>query len=147
MAKASLKSIAKLMKGLDLCMLTTCDGRGVSSSRPMSNNHDVEYDGTSYFFTWKSSRMVKEITKNPNVSLQFSSRSVIGKPLFISITGKAKMTSDRATMEEHYDPELEIWFEDGLDTKGIVMLRVEANHLKYWRGTEEGEYSKAKSKR
>ena len=90
MAQASLKSITKLMKGLDLCMFTTTDGRGISSSRPMSNNHDVDYDGTSYFFTWKDTRTVKEIQKNPNVSLQFATKGILGKPLFISIAGHAE---------------------------------------------------------
>ena len=139
MAKASLKKISKMMKDLDYCMLNTVNGRGVPSGRPMSNNHEVEYDGTSYFFTWAKSDMVKEIKKNANVSLSFMGSKLLKKRTFISVTGKASLTNDRAAMEEHWSKDLEIWFKDGLDTKGIMMIEVQAKYLKYWKGSEEGE--------
>jgi general stress protein 26 len=139
MAKTSMKKISKMMKGLDYCMLNTVTGRGVPSGRPMSNNHQVDYDGTSYFFTWSKSPMIREIKKNPNVCLSFIESKLMKKRTFISVTGKAKLTTDRAAMEEHWSKDLEIWFEDGLDTKGIIMIEVKAKHLKYWQGSEEGE--------
>lgn len=139
MAKSSLKSIAKMMKGLDLCMLTTVDGRGTSSSRPMSNNGEVEYDGTSYFFTYTDTRTVREIKKNARVSLQYVGGGLLKKKLFISVAGTAKLITDREQMDEHWSKDLEIWFEDGLDTKGIVMIAVAAQHIKYWQGEDTGE--------
>jgi general stress protein 26 len=59
MKKVSLKKIADKMKNLDICMMTTQDGRNVYHSRPMSNNGKVEYDGNSYFFTYMKSTKVK----------------------------------------------------------------------------------------
>lgn len=138
MAKASLKKLSSLMKGIDLCMLTTVSGRGAPLSRPMSNNGQVDYDGTSYFFTDKKSLMVKEIKKNANVSLSFVQPNLFSKT-YISVTGKANLTTDKLEMEKHWSPDLEVWFKDGLDTKGITMIEVEAKHIKYWKGSEEGE--------
>lgn len=142
--KATLKSIAKMMKGIDLCMLTTSDARGASSSRPMSNNGDVDYDGKSYFFTKNDSRMVREIKKNAKVSLQFADHRVLRRKSFISVNGKATLITDRAEMEPHWNKDLEIWFKDGLDTKGITMIEVAADHIKYWSGGDEGEYKPSK---
>ena len=42
-------------------------------------------------------------------------------------------------MEEHWLKELEQWFKDGLDTKGIVMIHVKAKRIKYWHNEDEGE--------
>ena len=62
MSQKSLKDIAARMRGLDLCLLTTVSDHGRLASRPMSNNGEVDYDGTSYFFTWQDSRMVRDLS-------------------------------------------------------------------------------------
>lgn len=146
MAKISIKNVSKMIKKLDLCMLTTINGRGTPESRPMSNNHQVDYDGTSYFFTWDKSLTVKDLKKNTNVSLNFIDNKIF-KKLFIAINGKARLSVKREEMEAHWSPDLEVWFKDGLDTKGIVMIAVEAKHIKVWEGKKEYEVTVSKSKR
>ena len=138
MAKTMLKQVRAHMKGIDLCMLTTVDGRGVPSSRPMSNNGEVDYDGTSYFFTWKKSRMVREIKKNAQVGLEFVNSTLL-KKTFLSVKGKAKLIDDKEKMREHWNKDIEIWFEDGLDTPGIVMIEVKAKFIKFLSNAKEGE--------
>ncbi len=39
----------------------------------MSNNGDVEYNGTSYYFTFEQSRTVADIKVNSKVALGFTS--------------------------------------------------------------------------
>lgn len=138
MAKTSMKKLSTMMKGIDLCMLTTINGRGAPLSRPMSNNGDVDYDGTSYFFASKKSLLARELKKNPSVGLSFTNPKWFGKT-FISVTGKANLTTDKEEMEKHWTPELQTWFKDGLDTKDIVMIEVKAKHIKYWEDNKEGE--------
>ncbi len=140
MAKTTLKAVSKLMKGIDLCMLTTVGGRGVTSGRPMSNNADVDYDGTSYFFTNSDARTIREIKKNPHVSLSYVNNGLLSKT-FVSVAGKARLSKDREEMMEHWNKDLEIWFKDGVKTKGLVMIEVAANHIKYWQNNKEGEVS------
>ena len=137
MAEVSMKKLAAIMKGLDICMFTTVAGRGASASRPMSNNGDVDYDGTSRFFTFAKSRTVKEISKNPNVSLSFQSSNLL-KKTYVSVSGRAKLIKDKEQMRDHWTKDVEIWFKDGLDTPGIVMIEVAAKRIKYWSGSEEG---------
>lgn len=138
MAKTSMKKLSTMMKGIDLCMLTTVNGRGAPLSRPMSNNGQVDYDGTSYFFTDKKALMVRELQKNPSVGLTFTQSGLLSKT-FISVTGKASLTNDKLEMQKHWSPDLEVWFKDGLDTKGIMMIEVKAKHIKFWKNNEEGE--------
>ena len=70
MSNKELKALAQKMKGLDLCMLTTVTSYGHLGGRPMSNNGEVEYDGTSYFFTWADSRMAQDIDAEIDADLE-----------------------------------------------------------------------------
>lgn len=47
MGALTVSEIAEKMKDIDFCMLTTVTEGGQLSSRPMSNNRDVDYDGDS----------------------------------------------------------------------------------------------------
>lgn len=131
----TLGDIRKKMQKLDICMMTTQTGRGTFNSRPMSNNGDVEYDGNSYFFTYEKSKKVKELTENAQVQLSFSGSN----DLYISVTGKAKLIRTKSRMEEHWQDQLKQWFEQGLNTPGIVMIHVKAKVVKYWQREQEGE--------
>ena len=50
----SVKKVADLIKSIDFGMLTTLDAEGRLSSRPMSSNKKVEFDGDVWFFTYAS---------------------------------------------------------------------------------------------
>ncbi len=39
------EELASKIKKIDFCMLSSNNGAGKISSRPMSNNRDVDYDG------------------------------------------------------------------------------------------------------
>lgn len=135
MAEKTLKEIAAKLAKLDYAMLTTETSRGQLSSRPMSNNGDVEYDGNSYYFTFEESRTVRDITENPHVNLGFSG----AKGLFVSIIGRAHLIRHKPTMQRHWVPSLNQWFPQGIDTPGVVLVRVEAKRIKYWQEGDEGE--------
>ena len=135
MAETTIQAVAAKMAKLDITMLTTHTSRGHLSTRPMSNNGDVEYDGNSYYFTFESSRTVKDIEENPHVSLGFNG----AKDLYVSVVGTATLIRQKATLAKHWLPELKRWFPDGVDTPGIVLVRVQAKRVKFWQGEEEGE--------
>ena len=42
-------------------------------------------------------------------------------------------------MEGHWVPDLEQWFKDGIETKGLVLLAVKAQSIHYWNNYKEGE--------
>ena len=48
MADTTLEAVAAKMTKLDIALLTTHTSRGNLSTRPMSNNGDVAYDGNFY---------------------------------------------------------------------------------------------------
>lgn len=135
MTTKAMKDLAQKMRGMDLCTLTTVSDYGRLASRPMSNNGEVEYDGTSYFFTWADSRMARDIRDNHHVQLNFRADQGF---LFVAVQGEARVLTDRRVMKEHWHKELEQWFKDGLDTEGLVMLVVDARRIQWW-GEDEGQ--------
>ncbi|MGZ5188834.1 MAG: pyridoxamine 5'-phosphate oxidase family protein, partial [Kaistella sp.] len=123
MEKVSLKKVAALMKNLDFCMMVTKDGRNTLHSRPMSNNGKVDYDGDSYFFSYRDSNKVKQIENNPMISLIFQTDDMI----YLDCYGMATVTENRKMLEEKWVKGLEMWFPEGINTEGICLIKVSAH--------------------
>lgn len=135
MSELTLSDLSKRMREIDIAMLTTHTEDGELASRPMSNNRDVEYDGTSYYFTEDNSRMIDDIEQNPKVLLSFQSKD----GFFIAAQSEASIIRDKEELKEHWTDKLNQWFEDGVDTNGLVMIKVSAKRIDYWDGQENGE--------
>ena len=135
MAEKTLQEIAAKMKGIDIAMLTTVTDHGSLSTRPMSNNGDVDFDGDSYYFTTEDARMVGDIEDEPAVTLGFSGTD----GFYVAVSGDADLIRDKEDFADHWNPDLDKWFAEGIDTPDLVMIKVEADRLKWWAGEENGE--------
>ena len=131
----TLAEISQKMRKIDLTMLSTHTDGGQIAGRPMSNNGDVDYDGDSYYFTWDRSRMVADIERDPKVSLAFQGKHAF----FVAVEGDAGLIRDKAEFKDHWNPDLDRWFEQGIDTPGLVMIKVHATRIHYWDGEDSGE--------
>lgn len=136
-----ISEIAEAMRDIDFTLLSTRTEGGAISARPMSNNRDVDFDGDSWFFADDSARSVQDIAQDPQVGLTLQAKGgLLGKPgMFIAIEGRAALIRDKAVFEEHWNPDLDRWFADGVDTPGLVLIKVVAERLHYWDGEDEGE--------
>lgn len=141
MSDMTLSDLAEAMRDIDFAMLSTRTEGGDIAARPMSNNRDVNYDGDSYFFTYEEARTVSDIERDPKVGLSFQGKAgLLGKPpLFISVEGTAELIRDKAQFAAHWNSDLDYWFEDGIDTPGVVLVKVHADRLHYWNGKDEGD--------
>jgi general stress protein 26 len=135
MADKSLSDIAEKMRDIDITMLSTKTDGGAIAARPMSNNRDVEYDGDSFYFTWERSRMVEDIKRDPKVGLAFQGN----KGFAVSVEGQAEVIKEKASFAEHWTKDLDDWFKDGVDTEGLVLIKVRAERVHYWDGEDNGE--------
>ncbi|WP_294394192.1 pyridoxamine 5'-phosphate oxidase family protein [uncultured Sphingomonas sp.] len=141
MADKTLADLSEKMRDIDFTMLTTKTKGGALGSRPMSNNRQVDYQGDSYYFTTDDTLMVQDITADPNIGLSFHGKSgILGqRPFFVAIEGKADLFRDKGRFAEHWTPDLDRWFSDGIDTPGLVMIHARAARVHYWDGEDEGE--------
>jgi len=141
MAELTLQDISEKMRDIDFAMLSTRTQGGAIAARPMSNNRQVEYDGDNFFFTLQDTGTVRDITGDANVGLGFQGKSgALGmKPFFITIQGKAELIREKGEFAEHWTDDLDEWFKEGVDTPGLVLIKVHADRLHYWDGYHEGE--------
>lgn len=140
----SLSDISEAMRDIDFCMLVSRTPDGSLGGRPMSNNREVEYEGTSWFFTLDDSQMVEDIARDPSVGLTYQGKAgllgLVGAPgLFIHVQGQARLVRDKLIFARHWQDHMGRWFKEGIDTPGMVMIEVDARSIHYWDGEEEGE--------
>ena len=135
MSDKTLPDIAEKMRDIDITMLSTKTDGGAIAARPMSNNRQVDYDGDSYYFTWAQSRMVEDIQRDPKVGLAFQGK----KGFSVAVEGQAEVVKEKASFAEHWTKDLDDWFEQGVDTPGLVMIKVRAERVHYWDGEDNGE--------
>lgn len=135
MPEKTLADLAEKMKAIDIAMLSTHTEGGEIAGRPMSNNAEVEYDGDSYYFTWAQSRMCNDIRRDPKVSLAFQGE----RAFMVAVEGEAELIQDKAVFEAHWSKDLDQWFEEGVDTPGLTLIKVHARRIHYWDGEDEGE--------
>jgi general stress protein 26 len=131
----TLSDLAERMRDIDIAILSTRAENGAIAGRPMSNNGEVDYDGDSYYFALGNSHTVADIERDPQVGLGFQ-----GKHWFyVAVEGRARLIRDKAQFAAHWSKDLEIWFKDGLDTPGLVLIHVNAERVHWWDKGDEGE--------
>ena len=141
MADKSLSDLSEKMRDIDYAVLSTRTEGGAIAGRPMSNNREVDYDGDSHFFALEDTRTVVDIRRDPKVGLGYQAKSgLLGmRPFFLTVEGNAELIQDKARFAEHWTKDLDRWFEQGIDTPGLTLIRVHAERLHYWDGQDEGE--------
>lgn len=137
----TLAELSEKMRDIDFAMLATHSDGGTIAARPMSNNRDVDYDGDAWFFTDGTTRMVADMDADPRVGLSYQGTSgLLGmRPFFVHIEGRATLVRDRTQFAEHWTKGLERWWPDGIETPGLVLIRVTGERAHYWDGEDEGE--------
>ncbi|HYF65276.1 MAG TPA: pyridoxamine 5'-phosphate oxidase family protein [Herpetosiphonaceae bacterium] len=127
-ANENAAKIAKEIKGIRFAMLTTVALDGSLHSRPMAAQ-EQDFDGDLWFFTGKDSVKVDELERNNQVNVAFSSPD---DNRYVSISGTARLVTDRAKIEELYTPAVKAWFPEGKDDPNIALLHVDPALAEYW---------------
>lgn len=122
-----IEKLKELVEDIDFCMMTTIDG-GQLRSRPMSTQ-TAEFDAEVWFFTRDNTHKMDEIQKDDRVCLGYSNPR---NNTYVSVSGRAEMSKNRAKMEELWNPILKAWFPDGLEDPNICLMKVTAEQAEYW---------------
>lgn len=126
MADTDIDRVWELMKSISICMLTTRDGEEIRA-RPMGAYVRREDDAV-YFLTDVRRHKDDEIQRQPNVCLAFSQGQK-----FVSMTGRAVVSSDRAKIKELWGTPAKAWWESP-DDPNIRVLKVTPHDAEYWDG-------------
>ena len=130
----AIPEIARLLKTIDTCMLATRGADGAMNARPMSNNGAVEWDGSSWFFAPAGGRMVEEIRRDPEVLTTYRADDRFA---WVALSGIARIVDDEDAKRRLWLKELERWFPNGPEDRGVALIRIHARLARWW--TDEGD--------
>ena len=118
--------VRDLIRSSRIAMLTSVAPDGALVSKPMANQ-DVEFDGTVWFITERSSEKARNIAANPQVNVSYSTSSS-----WVSLAGRASIVDDNAKLAELWDTFTDAWMEGGPDNPNNVLIKVDTDSAEYW---------------
>lgn len=123
----ALAKIWDLIRQTKIAMMTTHSNQGLHS-RPMATQED-KFDGSLWFLTRQLSSKVDEIEHGAMVNLTYVNSDAHA---YVSLSGRAEVTNERARIHELWKPIHAIWFPLGKDDPEIAVIRVDVDQAEYW---------------
>jgi general stress protein 26 len=118
----------RLIRDIKFAMLTTVTRDGQLISRPMTTQNE-RFDGRLWFFAALNSPATEDLEAHPQVNLAYAKP---GDMEFVSVTGTAKISMDRAKMQQLWSESYKAWFPGGVADPNICLLCIEVTSAEYW---------------
>ena len=129
-----LDDLYELIDGIEVAMMTTRRPDGYLVSRPMQTQKR-ESDSDLWFVTNIHSHKLDELESDPHVNLGFYKDRTRE---WVSVSGIARVSQDRAKIHELYKPDWKAWFGDnggaedgGPDDPRMALVFVDAHSVTY----------------
>ncbi len=123
---SELEQVAEVMRDTRIAVLTYEDDEGRLVSTPMGTQ-DFEEPGTVWFITEADSDKAQAIMVRPRVNVHYAS----GKG-WVSLSGRAVVSRDRAKLEELWDPSASAFMEGGPEDPNSALLEVTGETAQLW---------------
>jgi general stress protein 26 len=124
----NLHIVGDIIETVRVGMLTAMGQDSAPLTKPLFAQ-EIDEQGQIWFFTSTSSVLLQQTRIHPEVYLTFADSN---KHKYLAIVGTASEVTDQKKMEELWDPSLKTWFKEGLETPGIVLLKVQVQDAEYW---------------
>ena len=106
---------------------TTYDGEMIRS-RPMKLLQD-EFTGTLWFIGSAKSEMVDDIQHHPLVNITVTDAK---NDIYVSISGKAYLSDDKAQLSAIWSSDVDNWFDEGINDENVALIAVDVTEAEYW---------------
>lgn len=111
--KSEIETLYRMIDGIAIAMMTTRRYDGHLRSRAMANQKRAP-GADLWFVTADGSAKLDDLARDPHVNLSYYRD---GTSEWISISGTATISRDRATIEALYAPDWKMWFPDEGDPR------------------------------
>lgn len=125
------EAIKKIKDGCEKKTCFFCTEKGTSpwlETRPMSVLQ-VDEQGNLWFLSAIDSHKNFEIPENPAVQLFFQGSAHSD---FITLNGRATISTDKAKIKELWEPLVKTWFTEGVDDPRISVIKFTPEQGYYW---------------
>ncbi len=127
--KEALDKIKELAKTAGSCFFCTKITTGQAfDTRPMAAQK-IDDSGNFWFLSANDSHKNEELKQDPAVQLLYQGSSYSD---FLSLYGYATVTTDKAKIDELWDPSLKTWFTEGKDDPRITVIQFTPTEGYYW---------------
>ena len=116
----------ELMKKIGFAMMVTHEGEKLRA-RPMAAYLDRDAN-TIFFLTDARRHKDDEIVANPHINLSFADA---GDMKFVSVSGTAVVSNDRAKIKELFNTPAKAWW-DSAEDPNIRVLKFTPEEAEYW---------------
>lgn len=134
-----LDELYELLEEMDIALMTTQRRDGLLVTRPMATQ-EHEKDADLWFVTNIEADKTDEIRSNPNVSIGYLNGD---SKEWVSVSGTATISQDRAKIKQFYEEDWKVWFEDeggerngGPNDPRLALIFVEAKSVKYFKSDQ-----------
>lgn len=139
--REALARIQEMAEDAKTCFFCTSGATGeCGGARPMSIEK-ADADGTLWFVSAADSHKNQEIADDPRVWLFLQGATHSG---FLSLSGTATISRDRAKIDELWSPLMKTWFTKGKDDPRITVIKVKPMAGYYWDTKHGGFVAAAK---
>ena len=129
-----LDELHRLIEKIEMAMFTTRRADGRLVSRPMATQkRDAIAD--LWFVTDIESHKLDELENDPNVNLGYLDS---GSFEWVSVSGSARISTDRAQIRRLYQPDWKVWFgtiddvcDGGPDDPRLALILIDADSVTY----------------
>lgn len=108
-----LERLYSLIEDIEVAMMTTRRGDGHLRSRPMANQRQAN-GADLWFVTAEGSPKLDDLSRDPHINLAYYRDS---NKEWVSVSGVATISHDRAKIGELWAPDWKIWFPDEGDPR------------------------------
>jgi general stress protein 26 len=126
MKQTTREHLLSIIKDFDTAMLTTLTPEGCMRARPLQVA-EIDADNQLYFSTAIDSGKVKELEGDPRVCIAMQ-----GKMKYASLSGRARVSQDRALIERLYKEDWKVFFPGGKTDPTLAILIVDPIEGEYW---------------
>ena len=121
-----LATVAEIMQDTRIAVLTYVAPDGSLVSTPMGMQ-DFEDPARTWFITERDTDKVRAIQADPRVNVSCSSKSG-----WVSLSGTAQVSEDRAKLKELWDASAGIFMSGGPEDASNVLLRIDGDTAEFW---------------
>jgi general stress protein 26 len=119
-----------LIKKTRFGMLTHRDADGQLHSQPLTTqNRELAANSALYFFISRSSHLARRVAADGLVNIAYANTD---DDCYVSVSGAARISDDRAMITQLWSPAAKAWFPGGQDDPDLALLAVQPDHAEYW---------------
>lgn len=117
-----------LIQDFDTAMMTTLGRDGHMHSRPMATQKP-QPDSPIWFVAAMETAKIEDLQKDPRINLAYYNP---GSRAWVSLSGKARLDQDKTRIKQLWQEDWKIWFPDGPEQPGLVLIHVNPETATYW---------------